>query len=103
MRDTKGTELKSIQVSSVFKFFGGIFLIVGLIIGLFSNLLRIDIMSTEFIRVFPFMARLRPGIFAGLVFGIIYGLSAGIGFSIFASLYNFFAALLGGVKFSVKE
>lgn len=103
MQDTKNMELKSIDVLSVFKFFGGIFLIVGLIVGLFGNILRIDIMSTGIIRAFPFMARFGPGIFIGIIFGIIYGLSAGIGFSIFALLYNFFAALLGGLKFSVKE
>ena len=52
MKDAKNIEIRSIHVLSVFKFFGGIFLIVGVIIGLFGNLLRIDIMSTGFIRIF---------------------------------------------------
>lgn len=103
MQDVKNVELKFISVASVFKFFGGIFFIAGLIVGLFGNLLRIDIISSDVIRIFPFMARIGPGIFAGVLFAVMYGLSAGIGFSIFALFYNFFAALFGGLKFGVKD
>lgn len=103
MKEEKNIELRRIHVLSVFKFFGGIFLIVGLIIGLFGNLLRIDIMSTGIIRAFPFLARFGPGVLTGFIFGVIYGLGAGIGFSIFVLLYNFFAALFGGVKFYIKD
>ena len=103
MAEDKTWALKYIDVLSVFRFFGGIFLVTGLIVGLFGNILKIDIMSPEIIRVFPFMAKVGPGIFAGVLFGVLYGLSAGIGFSIFALLYNFFAALFGGIKFSLKD
>ncbi len=103
MQTAKTVEIKSINVLSVFRFFGGMFLMVGLIVGLFGNLLRIDIMSSGFIRIFPFMSRLGSGVIIGIVFGVIYGLSAGIGFSIFALFYNFFAALLGGLKFLLKD
>ena len=103
MREEKGTELRRIDVLSVFRFFGGIFLIVGLIIGLFGNLLRINIMSAGIIRAFPFLVRFGPGIFTGILFGIIYGLIGGIGFSIFALLYNFFAALFGGIRLHLKD
>jgi len=103
MKNTRTLEVKSIDAASIFKFFGGIFLLVGLVIGLFGNILRIDIMSTQIIRVFPFVAKLAPGIFTGIAFGIIYGLCAGVVSSIFALLYNFFAALLGGLKFSAKD
>ena len=103
MQDIKNVELKYVNVASVFKFFGGIFFIIGLIVGLFANILRIDIISTDIIRMFPFMARVGPGIFAGIIFAILYGLSAGIGSSIFALLYNFFAALFGGLKFGLRE
>ena len=87
----------------MFRLFGGVFSIVGLIVGLFGNLLRIDIMSTEIVRVFPFLSKLGPGIFAGIAFVLIYGISAGVGFSILALLYNFFAALLGGLRFAIKD
>ena len=103
MKEAKNTELKYIDVSSVFKFFGGIFLIIGLIVGLFGNILRINIISPELIRIFPFLTKVGPGIFTGILFGILYGLSAGIGSSIFALLYNFFASLFGGIKFSLKD
>jgi hypothetical protein len=103
MHDTRTLEIKSIDVLSVFRLFSGVFSIMGLITGLFANLLRIDIMSAGVIRVFPFIAKLGPGIFVGIALGIIYGLSAGIAFSILALLYNFFAALLGGLRFAVRE
>jgi len=103
MKEARGIELRRLDVVSVFRFFGGTFLLIGLVIGLFGNLLRIDIISSGIARVFPFIARIRPGIIAGIVFGIIYGMSAGIGFSVFALLYNFFAALFGGVKIETKD
>ena len=103
MQDMKEVEIKSINVVAVFKFFGGIFLIVGLIVGLFANLLRVDMMAGGFARIFPFMSVLGPGIAAGIIFGIIYGLSAAIGFSVFVLLYNFFAALFGGLKIYIND
>ena len=103
MKEEKNIELRRVHVLSVFKFFGGTFLIIGLIIGLFGNLLRINIMSTAIIRAFPFLTRFGSGIFIGIAFGIIYGLIAGIGFSMFALLYNFFAALFGGISIYAKE
>ncbi len=103
MHDIKEVELKHINTVSVFRFFGGIFFVIGLIIGLFGNILRIDVVSADIIRIFPFMAKVGPGIFTGIIFAILYGLSAGIGASIFALLYNFFAALFGGLKFGLKE
>lgn len=103
MADLKITEVKSISVISVFKYFGGISLIVGLIIGLFANTLKINVMTPELIKIFPFMAKISPGIPVGIVFALIYGISAGLGFSIFALLYNLFAGILGGIKFFVKD
>jgi len=103
MHEARITELRSIDVMSVFRFSGGIFLIIGLIAGLFGNILRIDVMSPDIIRIFPFMSRMGPGIFAGILFGLLYGLSAGIVSSIFALLYNFFASLLGGLKFGLRD
>lgn len=103
MHDEKYVELKGIYVPSVFKFFGGIFLIIGVVIGLFGNLFRIDMMSTAIVRTLPFLSKFGTGIVTGIVFGIIYGLSAGIVSSICALLYNFFAALLGGIKLYIKD
>ena len=102
MEESKVAEIRRIDVMSVFKFFSGTFLLIGLLIGLFGNLLRIDIISTGIARVFPFLIRIRPGLFAGMVFGILYGLSAGVVSSVFALLYNFFAALFGGLKIETK-
>ena len=103
MADIKKVEFKRVCVSSVFKYFGGVFLIAGLIIGLFANTFKINLMTPQFVKAFPFMANISPGIPAGIAFAIIYGLSAGIGLSIFALLYNLFAGILGGIKFFTKE
>jgi len=104
MKNGKYLEIKSVDVMSAFKYFGGIFFISGVILGLFSNILRIDLPSIEMVRIFPFLAGMKPGVIAGIILGLIYGISAGIGFSIFALLYNFFAALFGGIKiFLAKE
>ncbi len=103
MHEGRYIEVKSIDVLSVFKFFGGIFLIIGVVIGLFGNLFRIDIMSTAIVRTLPFLSKFGAGIATGIVFGVVYGLSAGIVSSICTLLYNFFAALLGGVKLYIKD
>lgn len=103
MKELKMLEVRRVDIVSIFRFFGGTFLLIGLVIGLFGSIFRIDIVSLEIARVFPFMARIRPGIFAGIVFGILYGLSAALGLSIFALLYNFFAALFGGLKVEIKD
>ena len=102
MRETRNVELKSIHVLGIFKFFGGAFLIVGLVIGLFANFLGINIMTTGITRIFPFITRFGQGIFSGILFGIMYGLVAGAVSSVLALLYNFFASLLGGLKFDIK-
>jgi hypothetical protein len=103
MADLKQMEVKSICIISVFKYFGGISLIVGLILGLFGSTLNINTITPEFIRIFPFITKIGPGIPTGIAFAVIYGLIAGLGFSIFALLYNLFAGLLGGIRFFTKE
>lgn len=97
------SEVKSISVISVFKYFGGISLIAGLIIGLLGNTLKINLVIPEFIKALPLMSKIGPGIPAGIVLAVICGISAGLGFSILALLYNFFAGILGGIKFFVKD
>jgi hypothetical protein len=99
----KKVEFKNIDIVSVFRFFGGIFLIAGLIIGLFGNIFKINAITPQFIKIFPFITKVGPGIPAGIVFGVIYGLSGGIVFAIFGTLYNIFAGLLGGLKVLLKE
>jgi len=106
MYDSKEVELKSISVWSVFRFYGGVFLFIGLIMGLFGNLFRIDVTSGGVVRIFPFMAELGGSVLLdclfGVLFGVFYGLAAGIAASIGALFYNFFAALTGGIKITLK-
>lgn len=103
MAGIKKVEFKSVCVLSVFRYFGGIFLLAGLIIGLFANILEINMVTPVFVKIFPFMTNLAPGIPLGIAFAVIYGVSAGAGFSIFALIYNLFAGILGGIKFYTKE
>ncbi|MBU4376724.1 MAG: hypothetical protein KKD29_04505 [Candidatus Omnitrophica bacterium] len=103
MADVKKMEFKSICVLSVFRYFGGVFLIAGLMIGLFANIFNITLATPQLVKALPFMANVTSGIPAGVAFAIMYGLSAGIGFSIFALLYNLFASIMGGIKCLVKE
>ncbi|MFH0839541.1 MAG: hypothetical protein V1883_00810 [Candidatus Omnitrophota bacterium] len=103
MANVKKMEFKSVCVFSVFKYFGGVFLVAGLVIGLFGSTFKINVVTPQIVKIFPFMAGITPGIPAGMVFAIVYGLSAGIGFSVFALLYNLFAGIMGGIKFLVKE
>lgn len=103
MVSVKKVEFKSVCVLSVFKYFGGVFLIAGLVIGLFANVFKINIMPPQIVKTLPIMANMAPGIPAGAAFAVICGLSAGIGFSVFALFYNLFAGILGGIKCLIKE
>ncbi|MDD5680607.1 MAG: hypothetical protein PHI59_05155 [Candidatus Omnitrophica bacterium] len=103
MSELRISEVKSISVISVFKYFGGISLIAGLVIGLFGSFLRMDVVIPESIKTLPLMSKIGPGIPTGIVLGVICGISAGLGFSILALLYNFSAGILGGIKLFMKD
>ncbi len=103
MANMKSAEIRSICLLSVFKYFGGVSLIAGLIAGLFGNTLKINVVMPQLARALPFMTKIGPGIPSGLALAVIYGLIIGAGFSILALLYNLFAGVLGGIRVFVKE
>jgi hypothetical protein len=97
-------EIKNIGMGSTFRFFGGMFAIIGLILGLLAGLQGPD----GYLGNFPALKEhLAKGQSACLLAGIIIGISSGIVIGIFsaflAAVYNFFALLLGGIKLLVKE
>jgi predicted membrane-bound spermidine synthase len=95
----KTYELKKISLASVFKLFGGMFLIVGLIIGLFFSSMGAGFLPKDS----PLQALAAKGIVAGLIMGIIYGLIGGLVYLICAAIYNLFAAILGGIRIRLEE
>jgi len=99
----KSMEIKRISGLSVFKFFGGMFLISGLLLGLFGRFIGMSSAAVTLSNLFPFMAEVPSGILTGILFGVLYGLIAGVVFTVLALVYNVFAGVLGGVKVSVKE
>lgn len=95
----KTYELKKISPGSVFKLFGGMFLVVGLIFGLFFGLVGANFLPQDS----PLQAMAAKGIVAGLIVGLIYGLVGGLIYLIFAAVYNLFAAILGGIRIHLEE
>lgn len=98
----KTIEIKRIGLVSAFKFFGGMFLVLGVILGLFSGIL-VNFMNIQVLSNVPVMGKLSGGLLAGIIFGIIYGLAGGIVYVIMAVMYNFFASIIGGIKVDISE
>lgn len=95
----KTYEIKKISAESAFKLFAGIFLAVGLIFGLFFGLVGAQFLPKDS----PLQALASKGILSGLIIGIIYGLVGGLFYVVLATIYNVFAAILGGIKISLEE
>ena len=99
----KSMEIKQISGFSVFKFFGGTFLVLGLLLGLFGQLIGMSSAAVTISNAFPFISKVPVGILSGIIFGALYGLLAGVVFTAMALIYNLFAAVLGGIVISVND
>lgn len=103
--------LKRVGIWSAFKFFGGMFMIIGLVIGFFLGLVGIP--DSLVLNILPliqnapvvisFTGSLQLGVMAGISFAIFYGIAAGLIYTIFSLLYNIFAIIFGGVRIKVEE
>ncbi len=101
-------EIKRIGVYSTFKFFAGLFMIIGLLQGLIAGIRGVGILGPMLgpiaITVAPFLEKGTTAvIFTGLGVGAVLGLIAGIGFTSLAVIYNFFVTIVGGIKISIEE
>ena len=86
-------EVKSVGVGSVFRFFGGMFGIIGLILGLLAGLQG----PGGFLGNFPALkSQLEKGQAACFLVGIISGISFGI-------VMGIISAFFAGIEFLVKE
>lgn len=98
----KTVEIKRFGLISAFKFFGVIFFVIGLILGLFSGII-VGFVNIPAFSSLPIMSKLSGGIFAGIIFGVIYGIAGGVIYLVLALIYNFFASIIGGLKIEIEE
>jgi len=107
----KTVQLKRVGVWSAFKFFGGAFMIVGLVLGFFVGLVGIpDSLALSILPliqgapfVISFTGSVQLGIMASISFAIFYGIAGGLIYTIFSLLYNIFATIFGGVRIKIEE
>ena len=107
----KTVEFKRIGVWSAFKFFGGMFMMIGLVLGFFFGLLGIP--DSLVLKILPliqdapfvisFTGSVQLGVMAGISFAIFYGIAGGLIYTVFSLLYNIFAIIFGGVRVKVEE
>ncbi len=102
MDETREVELRYISAGSMFKFFGGVFFLFGLVVGLLTALFGVRIPG-QFTDSVPFLARSGGGFLIALISAVIYGIVGGIVYSLTALAYNFFAAVLGGIRIFIRE
>ncbi|MFH1776855.1 MAG: hypothetical protein ABH952_04765 [Candidatus Omnitrophota bacterium] len=95
-------EIKTIHIGSMFTFFGGSGMVIGLLLGLFGQALFKQ-NFLEFMAELPVLSKLPGGVIRALIFGVLIGLVWGIGMSLYAAVYNVFAALLGGIRLFVED
>ena len=104
----KTVELKRIGVKSVFKLFGGIFMVLGLAIGIFGSMAGVPLIQytpVRFMPVFglPMIAKIAIAGFIGIFLGLVYGIAVGIIYACGAMAYNIFAKIFGGIKLNLEE
>ncbi|MBM3252626.1 MAG: hypothetical protein FJZ16_00030 [Candidatus Omnitrophica bacterium] len=94
----KTIELKYIGIISVFKLFTGMFIIIGLTVGILSGMTK-QIIPFKL----PFIERIGSGVIGRLILVFLHGLTVGMLTAIIALSYNFFAWILGGIKFEIED
>ena len=94
-------EVKRVGIGSVFMLFAAIFMIAGLISGLFAY--------QQIAEVFPVLQKALDtrgpivGIAIGILFSFACGIVGGVFYAVAAVLYNLFAGLVGGVRLQLVE
>ena len=104
----KAYVLKSIDVKSIFKFFGGMFMVIGMIIGIFGGIAGLSFVPNTLVRFMPFFgfpqaAKIGIATILGALFGLMYGVTIGVVYAIAATAYNIFAKIFGGIKIDLEQ
>jgi hypothetical protein len=101
-------EIKRIGIYSTFKFFASLFMIIGLVQGLWAGIAGVGVLGPMLgplaMHVAPLLEKGQTAvIFVGLFIGTIVGLFAGLGFAALAVIYNFFVTIVGGINLTIEE
>ena len=91
-------ELKHIGIISAFRLFGGMFIIIGLIVGVLSGMTK-QIIPFKI----PFIDRIGGGVIGRLILVFLHGLAVGGIAAFMAFVYNLFARFLGGIKIELEK
>lgn len=106
MKLTKKIILKKISVSAAFKLVFWLYMVIALILCLAANFLKIGIMPTAWIKQVPYLGTvgiMGAGVIGAFVFAVVNGLGAGIVAALLAFVYNIFALMFGGFRFTIEE
>lgn len=106
MKLTKKITLKKISVTATFTLVFWLYMIIALIVGFAATLLNIGIMPTSWVKQIPYLGTIGVmgvGVIAAFVFALINGLGAGIVAAVLALVYNIFALMFGGFRFTIEE
>ncbi|PIU41880.1 MAG: hypothetical protein COS99_03160 [Candidatus Omnitrophica bacterium CG07_land_8_20_14_0_80_42_15] len=106
MKLTKKITLKRISVSATFKIVFWLYMIIALIIGLAATVFNIGIMPSSWVKQIPYLGTIGVmgvGVIAAFAFAVINGLGAGIVAALLALIYNLFALMFGGFRFTIEE
>lgn len=98
----KKIELKNVDLSSVFKLFGGMSFIMGFIVALFSSGFG-GAQIQQQLQTIPFIGSLMTGFLGAILIGLICAVLCGLVAMLHAVLYNIFAMIVGGVEIDVVE
>ncbi|MBI2870684.1 MAG: DUF3566 domain-containing protein [Candidatus Omnitrophica bacterium] len=98
-------EVKTVHPISVFRFYGGTGILLGVIGGIFlASANRLEVPAV--LANLPFIAGAAKAtrvIFLGGITGVMYGLILGLGSALSALIYNIFASLFGGIDVTLNE
>jgi len=106
MKLTKKIVLKKISVTATFTIVFWLYTIIALIIGLAATIFNVGIMPTAWVKQIPYLGTIGimgVGVIAAFVFAVINGVGAGIVAGIMALVYNLFALMFGGFRFTIEE
>lgn len=106
MKLTKKIVLKKISVTATFTLVFWLYATIALIVGLAATLFNVGIMPSLWVKQIPHLGTIGimgAGVIAAFVFALINGLGAGIVAAFMAMIYNLFALMFGGLRFTIEE